>query len=175
MSYYRAYDNSTSLLNSTNLLNFTNTYDTSLITGIGNIRTNLMVEEVESLKRVVKELSQSIDSIHEKIEKNQPGEGYDHDEDRDENETKDKDNKDKDNKDKDNKDKDNKDKDNKDKDNKDKDNKENKDKEKNKKTWKTVLSGIKNRTFYYGIAGASICALYLSRKLLQSFTSSPKY
>jgi len=160
MSYYRAYDNSTSLLNSTNLLNFTNTYDTSLITGIGNIRTNLLVEEVESLKRVVKELSQSIDAIHEKMEKNQPGEGTENEDDydkkdeyndcyEDENKYEDKNIK-----------------------NNGKNNEKNNEKN---KTWKTVLYGIKNRAFYYGMAGASICALYLSRKLLTSFTSSPKY
>jgi len=157
MSYYRAYDNSTSLLNSTNLLNFTNT-DTSLITGIGNIRTNLLVEEVESLKRVVKELSQSIDSIHEKIEKNQPGEGKgndDYDKNDEYNDCYEDENKYEDKNIKNNE-------------------KNNKNNEKNK-TWKTVLYGIKNRAFYYGMAGASICALYLSRKLLTSFTSTPKY
>lgn len=151
MSYHRAYnayDNSTSLFNSTN------TYDG--ITGISNIRTNLLVEEVDSLKRIVKELSQSIDSIHEKLEKNQPGEGNEEDNsiDRNENREDNEDNEKNENNEKNEKTKNNE-----------------KNEKKKEKRWQTVLSGIKNRAFYYGMVGASICALYFSRKLLPSFTS----
>lgn len=145
MSYHRAYnayDNSTSLFNSTN------TYDG--IAGIGNIRTNLLVEEVDSLKRIVKELSQSIDSIHEKLEKNQPGEGNEEDNSIDLNENRE---------------------DNEDNEEETKNKNNEKNEKKKEKRWKTVLSGIKNRAFYYGMLGASICALYFSRKLLPSFTS----
>ena len=110
---------------------------------VGDIRTNLLIEEVDSLKQIIKDLSQSVDLIREKLEKNDTIPGGD-------NENKNE---------------------NKDSDPNDEEKKEKKNIE--KRTWKSFLSDVKSRAFYYGVMGASVFALYCSRNVFSvPFVSS---